>query len=149
MFCGCLLTSPLRCFGPGPGPGPGRGPGRAGPGGPERSQESPCDLLSTRSTFNEGNAGSSATLLEVSAAIYFQRDLLSTNLLLTRSTFNEGSRASRRDLLSTRSTSNESTFIELSVLRFTSECTELASTFHFAAMSHKLQLFGVYTVCMF
>ena len=70
-------------------------------------QDSPCDLLSTRSTFNEGNAGSSAALWEVPAAIYFQRDLLSTNLLLTRSTFNEGFEDARRDLLSTRSTFNE------------------------------------------
>ena len=39
--------------------------------------------------------------------IYFQRDLLSTNLLSTRSTFNEGFEDARRDLLSTRSTFNE------------------------------------------
>ena len=45
--------------------------------------------------------------MEADGAIYFQRDLLSTNLLLARSTFNEEIGGQRRDLLLTRSTFNE------------------------------------------
>jgi len=93
----CLLTLPLiLCLGPGLGPDAGLENDKPAPIWHQRRQpqESPRDLLSTRSTFDEGNAGLSVTLLAVSAPIYFQRNLLSTNLLLTRSTFNEGSRAS-------------------------------------------------------
>jgi len=43
-----------------------------------------CDLLSTRSTFNEGNADTPAMLLQVSAVIFFQRDLLSTREIQAR-----------------------------------------------------------------
>ena len=62
-------------------------------------------------------------LRDLYTTIYFQRDLLLTNLLSTRSTSNDGFEDAQRDLLSTRSIFNDTyTYTHLYIYTYIHIC---------------------------